>query len=219
MSSGADRARRLVVLRHGESTHNAAGIWQGQLDVPLSAKGVAQAAAAGAALRSLHPARVVSSDLARAAATGQAVSSACAIPMTLDPRLREVDAGAWQGLTGDEVSQGWPQEWSAVLRGEDVPRGVHGETMGQVARRVGECLDEVVAAMAPGECVVVATHGAAGRAAVAQLLGLDQELAWRILGGFGNCHWSELVQGRRGWFVRTWNVSAVGDRIEAASPP
>ena len=39
--------RRLIVLRHGETTHNAAGIWQGQLDSPLSERGVEQAYAAG----------------------------------------------------------------------------------------------------------------------------------------------------------------------------
>ena len=41
-----DSPRRLIVLRHGETTSNAAGIWQGQLDSPLSERGVAQAAAA-----------------------------------------------------------------------------------------------------------------------------------------------------------------------------
>ena len=68
MSAGTPRApaRRVVVLRHGETDHNAARIWQGHLDTPLSERGLAQARAAGPAVATLHPSRIVSSDLRRA---------------------------------------------------------------------------------------------------------------------------------------------------------
>jgi broad specificity phosphatase PhoE len=202
-------SRRLVVLRHGETTHNADGVWQGQLDSELSDRGREQARAVGPALRALHPSRVVSSDLRRARETGESVAQACGIGITLDPRLREIHAGAWQGLTTPEVQAGWPEDWAAVMRGEDVRRGgPEGESMADVHARVGAALEELVEEMAPGECVVVSTHGMAGRTGAAALLGLDPTLAWRVLGGLGNCHWSELVEGRDGWRVRTWNVSA-----------
>ena len=42
MIGDASASRRLVVLRHGETDSNAAGIWQGQLDHELSARGHAQ---------------------------------------------------------------------------------------------------------------------------------------------------------------------------------
>jgi len=57
--------RRLIVWRHGETDHNAGGIWQGQLDTALSAKGREQARAAAAALTAYSPAVIVSSDLER----------------------------------------------------------------------------------------------------------------------------------------------------------
>jgi len=211
--------RRIVILRHGETVHNVRGIWQGQLDSDLSELGVAQAAAVGPALAALSPARIVSSDLTRAARTAEAVSRACGIPLAFDPRFREIHAGAWQGLSTDEVAERYPEERAAVLRGEDVPRGGDGESMSDVAERVRPALDELVAGMAEGECVVVSTHGAAGRAVAAVLLGLDQQVAWRILGAFGNCHWSELVEGDRGWRLLTWNVSAGTESNDGTPPP
>ena len=54
--------------------------------------------------------------------------------------------------------------------------------------------------------------------AVAWLLGLDQELAWRVLGALGNCHWAELVEARAGWRIQTWNTSSAV-ASQAGSPP
>src|SRR3954453_21525137 len=83
--AGADRGgspgvgptprRRLVVLRHGQTDHNASGIWQGQLDTALSEVGRAQAQAAAAVLASYEPSLIHSSDLSRAAETAAALGS------------------------------------------------------------------------------------------------------------------------------------------------
>ena len=201
------------MLRHGETTHNAAGIWQGQLDSPLSERGVQQAYAAGQALAALSPVRVVASDLQRAAITGQAVAEACGVPIDYDERWREIHAGVWQGMSGAEVRAQWPEEQEMLLRGEDFVRGEHGESVADVARRTAEAAEELLAGMGAGETVVVATHGVAGRAAVAELVGLDQGTAWTSLGGLGNCHWAEVAEGRAGWRLVRWNVGPPG--IEA----
>ena len=47
-------------------------------------------------------------------------------------------------------------------------------------------------------------------AAFAELVGLEQQTAWRVLGGFGNCHWAVVEQGRSGWRITQWNASAEG---------
>lgn len=210
--------RRVVVLRHGETDHNAARIWQGHLDTRLSERGLEQADAVGPAIAALAPDRIVSSDLTRARLTAQSVGRACGIPVELDPRFREIDVGAWQGLAASEVADRWPQVQAALARGEDVRRGDHGETVAEVAERVAAALTEHLGALGPGQCLVVSTHGAAGRTAAAWLLGLEHELAWRVLGALGNCHWAELVEGREGWRIQTWNASS-GVPSQAGSPP
>lgn len=203
-----DAPRRLIVLRHGETTHNAAGVWQGQLDSPLSERGVSQAAAAARALASFAPVRVVASDLARAAVTGETVARVDGIPFSTDERFREIHAGSWQGLTGDEVRVSYPEDMDKLLRGEDFKRGGHGESVADVAARCRAGVEALVAELAPGECAVIATHGVAGRALAADLVGMDQRTSWLALGGLGNCHWAELVEGRSGWRIQTWNHSA-----------
>lgn len=200
--------RRLIVLRHGETTHNAAGVWQGQLDSPLSERGVGQAEAAAAALAPFAPVRVVASDLARAAVTGRTVARVDGIPFSTDVRFREIHAGSWQGLTGDQVRAGYPEDMDRLLRGEDFKRGGHGESVADVAQRCRAGVEALLEDLAPGECAVVATHGVAGRALAADLTGIDQRTSWLALAGLRNCHWAELVEGRSGWRIQTWNQSA-----------
>ncbi|HYN66541.1 MAG TPA: histidine phosphatase family protein [Ornithinibacter sp.] len=213
------RPRRVVVLRHGETDHNAARIWQGHLDTRLSERGQRQADAVGPAVAALSPDRIVSSDLTRARRTAQSVGRASGIPVTLDPRFREIDVGAWQGLAASEVADRWPQVQAALSRGEDVRRGDHGETVAEVAERVAAALTEHLEDLGPGQCLVVSTHGAAGRAAAAWLLGLEHDVAWRVLGALGNCHWAELVEGREGWRIQTWNASSAVASEDGSPPP
>lgn len=202
--------RRLVVLRHGETVANAKGIWQGQLDHELSEVGHRQARAAAAAITSLRPSRVVSSDLERARVTAEEVGAACGIEVALDPRWREIHAGGWQGLTADQVLAQYPEDADRLITGEDFRRGGHGESLADVAERTRAALTELTAAMEDEECVVIATHGVTGRTLVAELTGIDQSLAWRVLAGLGNCHWGALEEGRAGWRITQWNASAEG---------
>lgn len=214
----AAEPRRIFILRHGETTHNAQNIWQGQLDSPLNEVGIAQARAAAEALRQAGLSRVVASDLKRAAVTGRTVAEACDVPISYDERLREIHAGVWQGMSGSDVREQYPDEQERLGRGEDFVRGESGESVADVAARTKAALADVVAAMAPGEAVLIATHGVAGRAAAAELVGLDQGLAWTVLAGLGNCHWAELSEGRLsgrgsaglspGWRIQTWNMTA-----------
>lgn len=213
-----DGPRRLIVLRHGETSHNAAGVWQGQIDSPLSERGIAQAAAAAAALAVFSPVRVVASDLSRAAVTGETVARVDGIPFSTDERFREIHAGSWQGLTGEEVRASYPEDMDKLLRGDDFRRGGHGESVADVAARCRAGVEAVIAEMAPGECVVIATHGVAGRALAADLVGIDQRTSWLALGGLGNCHWAELVEGRAGWRIQTWNHSATSIPASAEGP-
>jgi broad specificity phosphatase PhoE len=198
--------RRLIVWRHGETDHNAGGIWQGQLDTSLSATGRAQAEAAAAVLAAYSPAVIVSSDLERAADTARTLASLTGLGVRYDERLREIHAGQWQGMTAGDVAEQYPEEQAALMAGEDIQRGIDGESLSQVAERTRAAVDEVLADLAPGECAVIATHGVSGRSVVASLVELDQHLAWQSIAGLHNCHWAELREYVGGWRIAAWNV-------------
>jgi glucosyl-3-phosphoglycerate phosphatase len=208
--------RRLVVVRHGETFDNAAGIWQGHRDSPLSPVGREQARRAAPVLAAYRPQVIVSSDLERARDTAAAVGEACGMPVRLDPRLREVDVGEWQGLTNVEVRERDPHLLAAMGRGEDVRRGTTGETVAELTLRVRAALDDVVSGLGPAAVAVVVCHGVSARAGVASLVGLDQMQAQEVLWGLENAHWAVLAQTglvagapvSDRWRIDAWNVGA-----------
>ena len=98
---------RILLLRHGQSTWNAARRWQGQADPPLTELGEEQAYQAAQKLGTFDD--IVASDLERARRTAEIIAAQLGIgPVRLDERLRENHAGEWEGLTREEVEAGWP---------------------------------------------------------------------------------------------------------------
>ena len=85
---------RLILVRHGQSTHNAQARLQGQADPPLSDAGRAEAELLKAALPVFEGDRVITSDLQRAAQTAELLGYPGA---RRDKRFREIDVGAWEG--------------------------------------------------------------------------------------------------------------------------
>ena len=170
--------------------------------MPLDDTGRRQAAAAAACLAPLGPYAVVASDLARAQETARVVAAAAGVTLSLDHRLRELDLGTWQGLTSEQAQQQHPVEHAAWRDGVDVPRG-GGESYAQAGARAAACLREYE--LPPGATLVAVTHGGTARAAVATLLELPPEHAWR-LAALGNCCWSVLVEADRGWRLERHGV-------------
>lgn len=201
--------RRLLVVRHGITGHNARGVWQGHLDVPLSAEGVEQAAAVAEVIAPMRPDVVVSSDLARAAATAAAIGARCGCAVRLDARLREVHVGQWQGLSAPEVDSHFPGARAALARGEDIRRGGDGETLTEVAARASVAALTAVDVLPAGGLAVLVTHGVAARALVAEIVGIPQRAAWLGLAGLGNCCWGELREHDGQWRLFSWNHSVL----------
>jgi len=164
--------------------------------------GRAQAAAVADVLAALPPYAILSSDLARARDTAHELARACGLPVQLDPRLRELDLGAWQGLTSRQAREGFPDEYDAWRAGVDVPRG-GGETYAQAGKRAAAALQAVP--LQDRTTLVAVTHGGTARAALATLLELPDELSWR-LAPLGNACWSVLVEADRGWRLERHNT-------------
>src|SRR5690348_13914028 len=102
---------RLLLVRHGESTWNAARRMQGQLDPPLSERGLAQALEVGERLAGRRLGAFYCSDLVRARQTAELIASAVGMDPVPDPGLREIALGAWEGKTREEVMAEYPEEW------------------------------------------------------------------------------------------------------------
>ena len=201
-------SRRIVVVRHAQTPDNVARIWQGHKDTELSELGRAQVVAAAPHLASYEPVMIVSSDLQRAASTADAIAELTGLEVRLDARLREVHVGEWQGLHADEVLERDPDVVAALDRGEDVPKGVTGETRADVAARAGAAIREVAAELQPGETAILVAHGVSARVAVTELVGLDLDTSEAIFRSLDNCHWIEVVEvGKSFSAVSRWRIS------------
>jgi probable phosphoglycerate mutase len=200
------RERRIVLLRHGRTEWNATGRFQGQLDSPLDLIGRAQAAAAAVAVAPMEPDVLVTSDLVRARDTAAAVADETGLSPTVDERLREIDLGAWQGLTRAEARAQFTEEYDRWRLGEDARRG-GGETYAEVGARSAACVTELSSQTGAGSLVLAVTHGGTARATIGTLMGLDPDTWWR-LAPLGNCRWSLLGDIGRGWRLEEHNAGS-----------
>ncbi len=156
---------RFLCIRHAESTMNAEGRWQGQVDAPLSERGVGQARAlAGRLSRAPAPAagyaRLLCSDLLRAQQTAEPIAAALGLAVEVDKRLREADAGCWSGLLHSEIKARWPQELARYRSGDEHARaGGGGENRHEVRARVRPVLEELAHAHpGGGDTILIVTH-------------------------------------------------------------
>ena len=198
-------ARQLIVWRHGQTDWNIQQRIQGQTDIPLNKTGIEQAHEAAARLASLRPDRIVSSDLARARQTAEVLGSFADLDVSTDPRFREMNFGVREGLTQAEANERYPDEMRGVMRHDPDFQMTDGESYRQTADRFAAGLRDVVDAMRPDETAVVVAHGAAISVGVLSFVGLPGEY-WKNLGGFNNCCWTVLEEGRLGWRITEWNA-------------
>ena len=155
---------RLILVRHGQSTYNAQARLQGQADPPLSDAGRAEAELLKAALDGFEADRVLTSDLQRASETAAILGYPDA---RRDTRFREIDVGAWSGRPLTEFPDGSEPAWrGGQLRAPD------GERWPEFQSRVGEAVDELLAAGGPW---LVVCHGGVVRAALSHVTGADPQ--------------------------------------------
>ena len=142
----------ILLARHGETEWNRIGRYQGWADPPLNETGHVQARTLAEQLRSMPFDAVYSSDLRRARETAEIVAGPHGVPVIVDPGLREVNVGAWSGLTRAEVERRFP--------GGERPGG---ETREQHAERVLAAAERIARAH-PGQRILLVSHGGTMRA-------------------------------------------------------
>ncbi len=144
----------ILLVRHGQSEWNAQGRWQGQADPPLSELGRRQAIAAGAYVaRTDRFDAIACSTLDRAYTTARLIAEQCAMvePFATE-HLIERSAGAWSGLTREEIERDYP----GFLKAKKYPEGY--EYDDELLVRVNRGLAEIVSDL-DGDRLLVVAHG------------------------------------------------------------
>lgn len=198
----------LVLIRHARPALPAgqSSVCYGRLDLPLAAPCSPTAAQMAGPLLAYPPARIVTSPAMRARDTAallaqmQARSLTAPVPCQIEPRLQELDFGAWEGQPWDAIARADLDAWAADLMGAR-PHG--GESAAQVMARVSEWAGD--AETAADACWWVVAHAGPIRMLAAHWLGvpLAQTLQWSLGFGASCCLRLQAPQAQLVWWNRT----------------
>jgi len=150
----------LCLIRHGQTDWNLSGRWQGQsADAPaLNEAGLAQSLAIRAQLPDLNFSAIYSSDLLRARQTAELVAEPLGLTVILEPRLREINLGVWEGMLSSDIEAQYPHELMERKQNRFHARAPKGESPLEMAERVTSALSEIEIKHAD-ETVIIVSHG------------------------------------------------------------
>lgn len=184
----------LVFVRHGVTdmtvTHRLSG--SSKPGPPLNAAGKVQAAKAADAIyrigrktweRVPMVKRVIASPMTRTQDTAAAIGRRLGEKVETDARLKEIDFGEWEGLTGDEIAERFGDAIHRWRFGQLAPPG--GESIPDVGERLDGLIRELAADHArrcrdgddAARAVALVSHAVAIKSAVGRSLSID-ERAW-----------------------------------------
>ncbi|HFB83678.1 histidine phosphatase family protein [Thermosulfuriphilus ammonigenes] len=169
---------RLILIRHGEVKGPKPGAFHSQQDVPLSLEGQQKMAEIARALKVLNLPCVASSDLSRTT-YGADLAAGDGTYRLIDRDFREIDFGAWSGLTWEEIEELWPGAMKQRLQDPTGYRPPGGESLLDLKERVVVALERLLAGY-PGKTVALFAHGGVNRVILAEALGLPLENIFRI---------------------------------------
>lgn len=170
---------RIILIRHGETTWNIEGRYQGQEDTPLSPRGIAQGKRAAEALKDIPIDVCIASPLSRARDTCRFAADFHGLPVLTDERLTEISHGAWEGVLAEEIAAKYPKEFRLWHIRPDLVQMPGGENLEDVRRRARAAFDDI-AAKYDGKTVLAAAHDAVNKVILCDILGLSMAHFWQI---------------------------------------
>lgn len=171
----------LILVRRGtvDAPHGAI---LGQTQSPLAVQGFTDIQRLAASWEAAPPRFVFTSDLKRARQSAQIFAAHFALEPLIDPRLREITYGQWDGQTWQQVMSedaerhhAWSQHWL-------IQPAPDGESVADLMHRSGAWLSSLLASTDDNDTVLAISHQGSIRALLCHVLGLapKHSLALRI---------------------------------------
>lgn len=148
----------LTLIRHAHTDWNGPPKrFQGRADIGLSRRGKEEARSFGLALS--PPDRIISSPARRCVETVAGLFGDESPPVTLEPRLWEIDTGRFTGMLEDEISEEDPKFWRLWRTTPSQTRFGSAETLSGLQRRTLAALREIIGTVKENERLLIVTHG------------------------------------------------------------
>jgi broad specificity phosphatase PhoE len=172
---------KIVLTRHGHVEGIKPQRFRGRAELPLTARGIAQAKTVAKRIAAgWNPVIIYTSPMGRCVATAEFIAQCCKVPVERLDELNDLDYGAWQGRSHEEVRKARPKLLSAWYETPHLVRFPgDGDSLQDLVARTADAL-RLILDRHPDETVVAVGHDSVNRALLMQLI--DQPLSsyWRI---------------------------------------
>jgi probable phosphoglycerate mutase len=182
----------VIFVRHAESEWHAENRYAGGSDIALTERGHAQARALGAWAERADLTAIWASPLARSLQTARDSARRTGLPVSVDPRLRELDFGIAEGLTRAEMRRRFPDDLAAFHADPVANHFPKGENPVDATDRYLAFLTDLRAHHRDGRVLVVG-HSTAIRLTLCRMLRLPLREYRLIFPFLANCAQNELV--------------------------
>ncbi len=183
-AKGLLTATRLYLVRHGRVAEGHTDRYHGHSDIGLSPEGIRQFENLAAQLAATPLAGVYASDLTRSVTGAEIVSRGRDLAPQVIPEFREVNFGAWEGLTFAEIMAQFPAELEERFRDLAHFRIPGGESLQDVKARALPRLGELLARHA-GKALLIVAHAGINRVILSEAMGLDLSHLFRLDQSYG----------------------------------
>lgn len=173
---------RVIFVRHGQTTWNDLGVYQGHTDIPLNEIGFKQGAKVAQRLKKEKVAAIYSSDLLRARQTAELIAEEHNLTVITMPEFREIHFGVWEGKSYKDINKLYPEMlkiWLTDPKNLKIPEG---ETFPEMLARAWQGLTKILLNH-KNETVIIVAHGGTIGALLCSILDMDLKNLWRIRQG------------------------------------
>jgi alpha-ribazole phosphatase len=170
---------RVWLIRHGEPAEESKNRCYGSLDIGLSEKGRRQMKEVSGHLKNEAASAIYTSPSSRARESASILTSSqsCSIEIVAD--FREMDFGAFEGLTYDEIAARYPDLYRQWMETPTEIRFPNGETFTEMRTRVLRAFEEILSER-EGQTVMIVSHGGVNRILIAWALQMPGSNIFRL---------------------------------------
>jgi broad specificity phosphatase PhoE len=171
---------RILLVRHGHVEGIRPERFRGRTDLPLTDRGMAEAQAVAERIaEAWRPAKVYTSPMQRCVETGRTIAKACGIESQAIDHLNDIDYGAWQFRSYEEVQKTEPELFAAWFATPHLVRFPNGESLQDMVARTADAL-RLVLSRHVDDTVVMVGHTSVNRALLVQLVDQPLSAYWRL---------------------------------------
>lgn len=151
---------KLIIVRHCQALGNLERFFQGKIDSDITPLGQEQIEKTSEFLKNEKIDIIYTSTKKRAQLSAEGINKYHNIPIIIDERLCEIDAGNWEGLHLTDIERIYPEQFYNWKNAPEKFQAPNGESMSDVYNRVKDSLNDIIKNNI-GKTVCIVSHGCA----------------------------------------------------------